>query len=171
MNNAKEMVVADQYKLLVALTHKKGGEVVYDPNGQKEIVRRSIQLPRDYVEKHNGTSSNKFYIINHEETDKLAKIRQDNIERQAKEKEVKQRGMNETLDKLADAISGKVTPNVNAPTPSSIGKSGEIDADATAEEEKIKHLKAECDKLGIKYHHKAGVKKLNELLETHSQEN
>ena len=33
--------------------------------------------------------------------------------------------------------------------------------------EKFEELKAKCDELGIKYHHKAGVKKLTELLEAH----
>lgn len=45
---------------------------------------------------------------------------------------------------------------------------GYVDSPAKVKDEpkdELEELKAKCDELGIKYHHKAGVAKLKELLE------
>ena len=42
---------------------------------------------------------------------------------------------------------------------------GQIDLEVQIQEEEIEKLKRLCDEQGIKYHHKAGIKKLTELLD------
>lgn len=67
------------------------------------------------------------------------------------------------MDALSDIMSYKNTTEVSGEV-KFIEIDNQIDLVDQIKQEELESLKAECDKQGIKYHHKAGIKKLKALL-------
>ena len=147
--------MASKYELEVKI---KGG-TAYQEDGQKTLVHENKFISRWWVEDRNLHNNNELYVIDEEATD-AAYIKR---EKNQKENALKAKRENVTMADLvgvvAEAVSDK--PKKKAKKVEEI-KDVEVEIDLDADS--IESLRARCEALNIKYHHKAGKEKLLELI-------
>jgi bisphosphoglycerate-dependent phosphoglycerate mutase len=136
-----QMILAEQYKLLVPVSAKKG---IYKQDGPKELVASKKLVKRHYAEQQNKQPNNTFYIFFEEETKELMKEREVSIAKQAEDKKKESVTMADLVTTVAKAV---------APNDEFEGKT-------------LEDLRAMCDERDIEYYKTAGVSKLKELLKS-----
>ena len=153
MSNVKsQMVMAKKYELQV----KVPGKTAYQKDGQRKLVHGNKFLSRWWVESRNLQENNELYEIDEEATDEAYIQREKNIKANA----AKAKREKVSMADLVDTIAGKVSEPKKA-------KEVEVEKEAEegiSKEAQIAHLQQQCKEAGLKYHPKAGITKLTELL-------
>lgn len=168
MYQNSKLVWAARYKLTEPISVKNG---VFNTKGGKKLMFERL-VNRAYAVKCNKAglmfddqgkeiegrrSNNEIYLIDEEKTAKLMALRDENIIKNAEKKRKESLGQSD----LVDAIKGLTFASENK-SPSN-GQTTEVKKDSP----KLVDLRKYCDDNGIEYHHKAGEKKLQELIEEH----
>ena len=148
--NDSLMVVATKYILEVPIPGSNGA---YKKDGQKKEISTKV-VPRAYVEDRNKDINNELYIIDIEATENMIAMRNENVKESVgdgKKKVTKADLFKKATKKPKKEV--KVKDEIV-----------EVDESFYNEDTPIEDLQAYCDKNDIKYHHKAGVAKLLELI-------
>ena len=160
MNN-ELMVVVDKYQLLVPTSGVQKGS--YDKNGSKKLVRGNIVLSKQWVEGRNSQVNNELYIINEEATAELPALRAAKAKKREEAKAMENVNPYAAMNDLAKSI-GKLNNKPQVEEATIVPETKEV-----VVSDKVKELRAECDKLEIDYRHNAGEKKLTQLIENHNK--
>lgn len=150
------MVMASKYELEVKV---KGG-TAYQKDGQKTLVHNNKFMPRWWVEDRNSHDNNEHYVIDEEATKDAYVQREKNM----KENQLKAKRENVSMADLVGVVAEAV-----ADKPKKKAKKIEVIKDIEDDNEElsidaqIAHVQQELKEKGIKFHHKAGLEKLNEL--------
>jgi hypothetical protein len=115
MSNS-QMVFATKYRLLIPESKKDG---IYRNTGaahEREKLTDKI-VARDYVEERNAAKNHEFWVIDEEKTKALDLVRQENIKRQAVEKQNASATMGDLISALGQTLApkGPITQAVEDP--------------------------------------------------------
>ena len=143
-----QMVWAQKYRLLTPESIVNG---TYREDGQKEMVHDWKLVPRDWVEGRNAQRNNELYIVDEEETERLMKIREENIKKQAEDRKKEQVSMADLVGAIAEGVAPKKKAK----------KSKDVE-DAVEVDDELEEVRAQWSELhdGKKPHHAKKLAKL-----------